>query len=43
MNKTKTANEELISYILSMTPEQLEKLLKHPDFVAVMAEYRTRK
>ena len=34
-----TAREELIQYILSMTPEQAEKLLKHPEFVAVMEEY----
>lgn len=39
MNKTKTASEELIDYILSMTPEQVEKVLKHPVFVAVMDEY----
>ena len=31
-----TALEELIQFIKNMTPEQAEKLLKHPEFVAVM-------
>lgn len=43
MEKAKTASEELIAYILSLTSEQADKILKHPEFVAVMEEYRRKK
>lgn len=33
----KTATEELIAYIMNMTEEQVDKLLNHPVFKAVMA------
>lgn len=41
MTKNKTATEELIDYIMNMTEEQMEKLLNHPVFKAVMAGQKT--
>lgn len=43
MSKKTTAADELIKYIINLTPEQAEKVLKHPAFVAVMDEYRSNK
>ena len=33
-------NDELIAYILSLTPEQVKKVLEHPAFVEVMEKLR---
>lgn len=38
-----TAKEELIQYILSLTPEQVKKVAEHPAFVAALEEYRSQK
>lgn len=35
-----TAHEELINYIMNMTPEQVDKLVNHPTWKAVMDEYK---
>ena len=37
MSSTRT---ELINRILAMTPEQLEKLFAHPEFIKVMEDAR---
>lgn len=35
-----SARTELINRILAMTPEQLEKLFAHPEFLKLMQEAR---
>lgn len=38
MNKSMSARDELIDFIVSMTPEQVDKLLKHPEVSKIMKE-----
>ena len=33
-----TAKQELMEYILSLTPEQLEKFLGHPEVIAILKD-----
>lgn len=40
MNKARNARDELIAYLLSLTPEQAKKVLEHPAFVEVMEKQR---
>lgn len=39
MNDPRNATDELIAYILSLTPEQAKKVLEHPALVKVMDKY----
>ena len=35
--------QELIDHILAMTPEQLQKLFAHPEFIRIMNEEKESK
>ena len=40
MNKARSDKDELIAYLLSLTPEQAKKVLEHPVFVELMEKQR---
>ena len=39
MSKSTNATDELIAYIMRLTPAQVDKLLNHPALVAMMDKY----
>ena len=43
MNKETSAREELIAYLLSMTPEQLDKFFNHPITKQIIADNECKK